>query len=472
MGRARDRRGNVDVVERQGTAPVGRLLLQYSLPAVAGFLVNALYQFVDRILVGRGVGTEAMAAVTCAYPLTILSMGIGLLLGTGTGNQVSTFLGQGRRDEAERVLGQAVRLSVLLGGGIAIAYLLLAHPILRLCGAEGAVLDMAVPFLRITALGQACLIAIISMGNILRVQGRPGLGLAFMSGGTVLNAVLATWAIFGLHLGVVGAALATTIATAANLAAILVFVQGPRSLLRIRRVHLRANAALARSIVELGAPVFLMQVLGTLVFLSANHGALALDGARGVAAVGVFNTVNILLIYPPLGVAQAMQPLVAFNRGAGRPDRVRALVGRVLASTTAMGSLSALAVSLFPWAVAGLFTRSDARLVELVGAGLPWFMVSVAVFGLQGTASHYFLAMQRPRPAAVLLLGRQLLAIPLFLALPRLLGFRGLYMVTLLSDVPFAVLAAFLLRSEWKQLRAPAVPEESAEGGRGVAVEA
>src|SRR5512142_2571695 len=138
-------RGNVNAIERQGTAPVGGLLLQYSLPAVAGFLINALYQFVDRILVGRGVGTEAMAAVTCAYPLTILSMGIGLLLGTGTGNQVSTFLGQGRRDEAERVLGQAVRLSVLLGGGIAIAYELLARPILRLCGAEGAVLEMAVP---------------------------------------------------------------------------------------------------------------------------------------------------------------------------------------------------------------------------------------------------------------------------------------------------------------------------------------
>ena len=452
----------MDGVERQGTAPVGQLLLQYSLPAVAGFLVNALYQFVDRVLVGRGVGTEAMAAVTCAYPLTILSMGVGLLLGTGTGNQISTYLGQGRRDEAERVLGQAVRLSLVLGGGIALVYVILARPILRLCGAEGAVLEMAVPFLRISALGQVCLIAIISMGNILRVQGRPGLGLAFMSAGTVLNAILATWAIFGLHLGVVGAALATTIATAANLAALLAFVQGPRSILHVRRRNLRPDAALARSISALGAPVFLMQALGTLVFLAANRGALALDGARGVAAVGVFNTVNILLIYPPLGVAQAMQPLVAFNRGAGRPDRIRALLGRVLVATTAMGCLAAAAVTLFPSAVASLFTRSDARLVELVGDGLPWFMVSVAVFGVQGTASHYFLAVHRPRPAGLLLLGRQLVAIPLFLVLPRLLGFPGLYLVTLLADVPFAFLAAALLRAEWKRLGAPAVPEAAA----------
>jgi putative MATE family efflux protein len=455
-------------VERQGTDPIGKLLWQYSLPAVAGFLVNALYQFVDRVLVGRGVGTEAMAAVTCAYPLTILSMGIGLLLGTGTGNQISTFLGQGRRDQAERVLGQAVRLSLILGGAFAVAYVLLARPVLRLCGAEGAVLELAVPFLRIAAVGQLCLIALVSMGNILRVQGRPGTGLAFFAGGTVLNAVLAAWAIFGLHLGVVGAALASTVAAGANLAAVLWFVQSPRSLLRIRRANLRADPPLARSIVALGAPVFLMQVLGTLVFLAANRGALALDGARGVAAVGVFNTVSLLLVYPMVGVAQAMQPLVAYNRGAGRPDRVRALVSRVLVATTVMGCAAALGVGLLPGPVAGLFTHTDAPLVELVRRGLPWFMASVVAFGVQGTASHYFLAVQRPRPAGLLLLGRQLLAIPLFLTLPRLLGFAGLYLVGLLSDLPFAALAAVLLRGEWRRLgQLPAVSAAGAPPGPG-----
>lgn len=452
----------MNAVERQGTAPIGRLLLQYSLPAVAGFLVNALYQFVDRIFVGRGVGTEAMAAVTCAYPLTILSMGIGLMLGTGTGNQISTFLGQGRRDKAERVLGQAIRLSLLLGGGFALACILLARLILRVCGAEGAVLELAVPFLRISAIGQVCLVAIISMGNIIRVQGRPNLGLAFMSGGTVLNALLAAWAIFGLHLGVVGAALATAIATGANLTAVLVFVQGRWSILHVRRANLRPDAALARSILALGAPVLLMQVFGMLGFLAANRGALVLGGARGVAMVGVLSTVNLLLIYPSVGVAQAMQPLVAYNRGAGHPDRVRALVARALLATTTMGCLAAILVSFFPGPVASLFTRSDVELVDLVRRGLPWFMVSVAVFGVQGTTSHYFLAVQRPVPAGILLLGRQILVIPLFLILPRFMGFSGLYLATLLSDVPFAVVAAALLRSEWRRLRAPAAPDAEA----------
>jgi putative MATE family efflux protein len=448
-------------IERQGTAPVGRLLFQYSLPAVAGFLTSALYQLVDRILVGRGVGTEAMAAVTCAYPMTMLAMGVGLLLGTGTGNQISTFLGQGRTEDAERVLGQSLRLAVLLGGGLAVAVVALARPLLRLCGAEGAVLELAVPFLRVVSVGQVFLVAIISMGNILRVQGRPGLGLAFMGGGNVLNAALAAWAIFGLRLGVVGAGAATAISLAVNFAALLAFVQGPRSHLHVRRRHLGPDRALARSIVALGMPILLMQVLAGVVLLAANRGAFAVDGPRGVAAVGVFNTVVLLLVYPLVGVAQAMQPLVAFNRGAGRSDRVRALLGRAVAATSAMGILFAASVWLFPGAIAALFTRSDTRLVEIVTAGLPWVVGSVALFGLQGTTSHYYLAVHRARAAGLLLLGRQLLAIPLFLVLPRLLGLRGLYLVALCADLPFAALAAVLLRREWRLLGDAAGPREA-----------
>lgn len=439
-------------VHHQGVQPVGRLLLKYSLPAIMGFMASALYQFVDRILVGRGVGTEAMAAVTCAYPLTILGMGLGLLLGTGTGNQISTFLGKGLREEAERVLGQSLRLAMLLGSGFALVQIVFAKPLLIACGANGAVLDMAIPYLQITAVSQICVIAIISMGSILRVQGRPGLGLAFMGVGNVLNAGLAALAIFVLHWGIIGAALATLLTTILNTAALIFFVQSRHSVLHIHKRHLAKDTGLMASILKLGAPVFLMQVFGMLTFLVANQGAAGLDGVRGVAAVGIFNTISILLIYGPLGVAQALQPLVAFNRGAGRPDRVRALLGRALITTTTMGVVSALAVACFPELVAGLFTRNDVRLVEIVRDGLPFFMLSVALFGVQGTTSHYFLATHQPKQASLLLLGRQILAIPLFLILPKLWGFSGLYLVSACSDIPMAILATYLLRKEWHRL--------------------
>jgi len=443
----------MDSVHHQGSQAVSRLLLKYSLPAIAGFLANALYQFVDRVLVGRGIGTDAMAAVTSAYPLTIFGMGIGLLLGTGTGNQISTFLGKGLREEAERVLGQSVRLAVFLGGAQALLVILFARPILLAFGATGEILDLAIPYLRITALGLALQITIISMGNILRVQGRPGLGLAFMASSNVLNAILAYVAIFILHWGIAGAAFATLISMSCNFIAIFIFVQSQWSVLHIRRKNLVGDSALARSIVKLGAPVFLMQVLGMLVFLVANHSAANIGGARGVACVGVFNTISILLIYGPLGVAQALQPLIAFNRGAKRPDRVLGLLNRAILATTLMGVASAVVVSFFPQAVASLFTRTDASLVEIVRAGLPVTMISIALFGIQGTTSHYFLAAHQPQKAGLLLLGRSFLAIPLFLILPRVFGYPGLYWVTPLADVPMAILAFTMLRKEWKSLR-------------------
>jgi len=455
----------MESVRHQGTQPIGSLLLKYSLPAIAGFLASALYQFVDRVLVGRGVGTDAMAAVTCAYPLTILGMGIGLLLGTGTGNQISNYFGKGLRDDAERVLGQSLRLAFILGIAQALALSIFASPVLTMCGARGEILQMAIPYLRITSISQIFVISIISMGNILRVQGRPGLGLVFMASGNVVNAVLAALAIFVLHWGIVGAALATLVTTAINFAAIVLFVQSRQSALHIRRTNLHGNWAQAKSILMLGAPVFLMQVLGTIVFLTANHGALGLAGARGVAAVGVFNTISILLIYPPLGVAQALQPLIAYNRGAGQYDRVLALLRKAIVATTVMGLVSALVVSFFPELVASLFTRTDSRLVEIVSAGLPITMISIALFGIQGTTSHYFLASHQPQKAGILLLGRSLLAIPLFLLLPRLFGFQGLYWVSAIADAPMVLLAILLLRKEWIILKVLAAKQASATLG-------
>jgi len=162
----------------------------------------------------------------------------------------------------------------------------------------------------------------------------------------------------------------------------------------------------------------------------------------------------MLLIYPPLGVAQAMQPLVAFNRGAQKPERVRALLGRTLATTSLMGAASAALVCVFPAVVAAWFTRTDTTLVALVREGLPWCMASVALFSVPATASHYYLAVQQARSAGLLLLGRQLLLIPLFLLLPLALGFSGLYFAPVLADLPFAVFGALLMQREWRTLGA------------------
>jgi len=444
----------MDPIRHMGELPVGRLLARYSLPAIAGFLANALYQLADRVIIGRGVGTDAMAAVTAAFPLSIVGMAVALLLGTGTGNRISVLLGQKDRDGAERVLGQSVRLGLIAGCVLALVVFAFTRPLLVACGCEPRLLPLAIPFTRILAVGQIFAIVLIAMGNILRVQGRPMLGLGFMLGSNALNVFLALVAVFVLHLGVTGTALATAISQATGCLLVVAFVQSPRSVLRIRGHFLRADWATARAIVTLGAPFGLMQVLATAVFLAANHGAASQAGSRGLATLGVLNTVAMLLIYPSLGVMQAMMPLVGYNKGAGRIDRVRAILVRVLVTCTGMGVFFSVMIAVFPGPVAGLFSKSDPELVEMVRLGLPWFVVPITLFSLAGTMAHFFLSVHQPLKAAVLLLGRQVLAIPLFLTLPRLLGFYGMYLAAPLADLPFAVVGATYVIRELARLRA------------------
>ncbi len=437
-----------------GEQPLGRLLARYSLPAIAGFLANALYQFADRIIVGRGVGTLGMAAVTAAFPLSIVGMAVALLLGTGTGNRIAVLLGQQNRDEAERVLGQSVRLGLILGIALALLTWAFTRPILIACGCEVRLLPMAIPFARILAVGQIFVIVLISMGNILRVQGRPMLGLGLMLGSNALNVCLALIAVYVLHLGVKGTALATSLSQVVGCLLVVSFAQSRWSVLHIRRYFLRADRAIARSIITLGAPFGLMQVLATLVFLAANRGAASQAGSRGLATLGVLNTVAMLLIYPSLGVMQAMMPLVGFNRGAGRPDRVYGLLMRVLVTSLGMGVFFAALIAVIPGPVAALFSKTDPELIAMVRRGLPWFVIPVTLFGVTGTMAHYFLAAHEPRKAAVLLLGRQILAMPLFLVLPRLFGFYGMYLAAPLADLPLAVIGTIFMLSEAGHLKA------------------
>lgn len=451
----------MEAVRHMGEQPIGRLLVRYSLPAIAGFLANALYQFVDRIIVGRGVGTDGMAAVTSVFPLTIVAMAFGLLIGTGTGNRISVLLGKGDREGAERVLGQGARLGLISGTLLAIAIWAFTRPLLLACGCVPRLLPIAIPFARILAIGQIFLITLIAMGNILRVQGRPMLGLSIMLSSNVVNVALAALAVFGLHWGVTGTALATAISQAAGCLTVIAVVQGPGSVLHLRQVYLKSDRTLARSIITLGAPFGLMQLLATMVFLAANHGAGSQAGTRGVAALGVLNTVAMLLVYPSLGVMQAMQPLIGFNKGAGRFDRVRAILLRVLFATIAMAATFSVLVAIFPGPVASLFSKTDPELVAMVSRGLPWFVVPITLFGLAGTMAHYYLSVHEPRGAALLLLGRQLLAIPLFVIMPRLFGFYGIYLVGTCADLPFAVVGTVLMFRELAKLRVAAAQGHS-----------
>jgi putative MATE family efflux protein len=357
------------------------------------------------------------------------------------------------QDVPEAAAKYRLRLALINGTVFALVSWAFTEPLLLACGCAPRLLPLAVPFVRIVAIGQIFLISLISMGNILRVQGRPMLGLLIMVSSNLLNVGLATLAIFGLHWGITGTALATAISQAAGCLMVIAFVQGKSSVLHIRRAFLKSDRALARSILALGAPFGLMQLLATLVFLAANHGAGGQAGTRGVAALGVLNTVAMFLLYPSLGVMQAMQPLIGFNKGSGQMRRVRSILVRVLLATTAMGALFSVLTAVFPGPIAGLFSKTDPQLIEMVRRGLPWFTIPITLFGVTGTMAHYFLSVHEPRMAALLLLGRQVLAIPMFVIFPRWFGFYGIYLVGPCADLLFTTIATNVMVRELGKLR-------------------
>jgi Na+-driven multidrug efflux pump len=162
---------------------------------------------------------------------------------------------------------------------------------------------------------------------------------------------------------------------------------------------------------------------------------------------------------------QAMQPLVGFNKGAGRMDRVRAILVRVLVTTLSMGVVFSVLVAVFPGAIAGLFSRNDVELIAMVRRGLPWFVVPISLFGVTGTMAHYFLSMHEPRRAVLLMLGRQVIAMPLFVLLPRWVGFSGIYLVGPCADLPFAIVATVLMLRELAKLRTVLVTASPAPSG-------
>ena len=388
-------------------------------------------------------------------------MALALLVGTGTGNRISVLLGKRDIGTAEQVLGQALRLALINGTALAAITWVFTKPILIACGCTPELLPMAIPFARIVAIGQIFMIILISMGNIMRVQGWPVAGFLIMLASNLLNALLAAVAVFVLRWGVTGTALATATSQVVGCVSVISFVQSGKSALHIRRIHMNANRTLAHSILSLGAPFGVMQILATVVFLAANHGAGSQSGTRGVATLGVLNTIAILLIYPSLGVMQAMQPLVGFNKGAGNFERVRAILVRVLVTTVAMGGAFSALVIISPHAIASLFSKNDTTLIRWVQDGLPWFVVPITLFGLSGTMSHYFLSVHEPKKAGVLLLGRQILAVPLFLVLPRWFGLKGLYYVAPCADLPFAFVAAGFMVRELRILSTRASAEVS-----------
>jgi putative MATE family efflux protein len=429
-----------------GQRPVGALLLEFSLPSIAGMLVSALYNLVDRIFIGRGVGVDGIAAVTAAFPIMVIGLAIGLLFSSGARSLAALAMGRGDKPRAEELVSRSFGAAFLLASLASAACYLAADPLLSLFGATSSVLPEAKSYLGWVLLGAPLQAAQMTLASALQVQGRPRSSFAVMLMGTIVNAGLAPLFIFGLGWGLGGAGLAVAISEAVSLAATLALVLGKKSAIRLRPSLAIPALGPVAEVAKSGMPLFLVQILGCVTMVVANNAVKPYGGELGLAVIGVVNTVANVLGFPVFGITNGAQALWGYNYGAGLWKRVRRVTLLAFSWCFALAALSELAMVATPGFFIGLFS-GDPAFVELGSKSLAIFLAAFILYPLEIVPMSYYQSTGRPLPAIALMLCRNLAMIAGMIVLPRFWGLTGVLLAGPLSDIVTAALGlAYTLR--------------------------
>jgi len=439
---------------RLGKGSVPRLLLKFSAPAILGMLAQALYNVVDRIFVGQAVGSEGIAGTTVSFPFMLVLLAFGMLVGFGGAALVSIRLGEQKKDEAERVLGNATVLlavvSVLLTA-IGLAFL---NPLLKMFGASEQVLPYAHDYLQIVVFGSAFQVVGFGLNAVIRGEGNPRTAMYTLLIGAGLNTILDPIFLFGFGWGMRGAAAATVISQAVSAIWVLSYFLRRKSLLHIHVSNLRLRSSISVSIVTIGSPMFAMQMAASVVNAILNNQLRIFGGDLAVSVMGIIHAVALFIAMPIFGINQGAQPIIGYNYGAENFDRVKKALQTAILFATAICVAGFFVVIVLPSQVIWLFNRQDELLMRLGTHAIRMSLVMFPIIGFQIVSASYFQAVGKPKQALFLGLSRQvLLLIPAILILPYFFGLNGIWAAFPVSDLASSILTGTWLFLELGHLR-------------------
>ncbi len=443
-----------------GRYPVGRLLLKYSIPAIAGMLVMALYNVVDRLYLGRCLGSEGLAGFALTFPFMMVMLAFGLLIGMGTATRISIAMGQGKRSVAQCYLGQAVALFLFLSVVVYPLLALVVEPLLEATGGTPATIPAAANYLRILFCCAAFQYLGFGLNNTLRATGHPTKALMTQIFGAGLNVVLDPFFIFeavplgfctvpGFGLGITGAAVATAISMGCSATWVLSHFLRPTAEVRLKLGYIKVYRPLLWGTLVVGVPPFAINLVGSGVNALYNilFRTFAPDFAtaeREIASIGIVMTVQMLICMPVLGVAQGMQPILGFNYGARNYRRLRECFRVAVWLGGGWTAICSVVVILLRRPIFELFCRGDlaADLVQHGSRALAIFFCGFSLVGYSILVSQYFQSLGRAGISLVMTLSRQcFLLIPMMLLLPLALGPIGVWWAAPLSDVLSVMIA-------------------------------
>jgi putative MATE family efflux protein len=440
----------------QGSIP--RLLFHFSLPAIVGVMAQALYAVIDRVFVGRALGPEAIAGITVAFPFMLIVLAFGMLVGFGATVLISIRLGEHNKDDAELALGNALVLLALVSIVTTVVGSVFLDPILRAFGASSEVLPYAEDYLRIIVLGTIFQTVGFGLNAAIRGEGNPRIAMLSMLISVLVNLILAPIFIFGFSWGMKGAALATVIAQAVSAVWVLAYFLSRASLLRLRVRNLRLNRVICTSIFVIGMPSCAMQIANSILQSILIGQLRAYGGDMAISVFGIIYSALMLIAMPIVGINQGSQPIIGYNYGARRFDRVKKALETAILAASALVLLGFGVMMAFPAEVVRLFiNQNDPSLLALTALGTRAIRITMAtlpVVGFQIVGAGYFQAVGKPKAAMLLMLSRQvLLLIPAALILPRFFGLDGVWAAIPTADALSSVLTGTCLFVELRHLR-------------------
>ena len=444
---------NIDHSGQLGEEKISKLLLKFSIPAITGMIVNALYNLIDRIFIGNSAGSLGIAGITIGFPIMLLIMGFTLLTGLGATSLVSIKLGEQKKDEAEKVVGNALSMLIIIDIIITVGGLIFLTPILKVFGASDAVLPFARDYMAIILAGSVFQAIGFGMNNFIRAEGNPKKAMFTMLISALINAVLAPIFIFIFNWGIKGAALATIIAQLFSAVWVLSHFLTGKSIFKIKLKNLILKPVIIKSIVAIGVAPFVLQVAASLFNVIMNKELVKYGGDIAVSGMGIVNSIMTLVMMPIFGINQGVQPIIGYNYGAMKYDRVVEALKSAIIAATSIVVVGFIATRLFPTQLVSIFNSKDKELLAFGTHAIKIFMLGMPVIGMQIIGTVYFQAVGKVKQAMILSLSRQcLILIPAMLILPIFYKLEGVLIAGPLADYLAAIITGTWLFFELKNL--------------------
>jgi len=428
-------------------------MLKFFIPSFIGVFVNALYNIVDRVFIGQGVGSIALSGISVIFPVMLIVMGFGMLIGIGSGVLVSINMGKRDMDKAEKVLGSSFLFMILVSVLITVIGFSIKEPLLRSFGATSETIGYANDYLNIILAGVIFQVVGFSLNNIIRAEGNARIAMYSMIISAGTNLVLDPIFIFGFDMGVKGAAYATVISMMVLAVWVLIHFRSSKAIVKLKPEYILFDRKILLEVVAIGMAPFFMQIANSFVQALLNTKLIAFGGDLAVGAMGIVNSIATMIVMAIVAINMASQPIISFNYGAKSYSRVKEALKIAMLAATAIAVFAVIVVESFPETIVSLFNSSDPELLIIGKEGLRIALMALPFVGFQVVVGNFFQSVGQAKIAVMLTLLRQVIVlIPLLFILPNFFGLHGIWAAMPVSDFCSAIVVAAILWSHWKKL--------------------